>query len=175
MMIHWFLCFFNNMVLFFCRMICLWPQNMPQFLILLLHWSQISFPVAFFWSLQTASGCWGPDLENRVSVEAIQSAIPVVLPSLWSTCVTAHCLGETTLFFFICGHFFGDLFLQMHQWYNMIFAIDGSSILKVIDEQNTLYIPKCGGQNLACWCLHLWSLWIAFSCRCPLSWLLIWL
>ena len=49
----------------------------------------------------------------------------------------------------------------------MIFDIDSSSFLKVIDEQNTLRIPKYGGQNLACWCLHLWSLWMAFTCCCP--------
>ena len=35
----------------------------------------------------------------------------------------------------------------------MIFAIDGSSFLKLIDEQNTLRIPKYGDQNLAWWCL----------------------
>ena len=58
----------------------------------------------------------------------------------------------------------------------MIFAIDGSSFLKVIDEQNTLRIPKYRRQNLACWCLHLWSLWMAFTCCCcPLNWLPIWL
>ena len=57
----------------------------------------------------------------------------------------------------------------------MIFAIDGSSFLKVIDEQNTLSILKYRGQNLACWCLHLWSLWMAFTCCCLLSWLPNWL
>ena len=56
----------------------------------------------------------------------------------------------------------------------MIFAIDDSSFLKVIDEQNNLRIPKYRGQNLACWCLHLSSLWTAFNCCCPISWLLIW-
>ena len=66
----------------FCRTICLWPQNTPQFPISLLHWSQISFLGAFFWGLQTTSSHWGPDLENMVGVEAIQSAIHVVLPSL---------------------------------------------------------------------------------------------
>ena len=79
-------------------MICLLPQNMPLFLIWLLHWSQISkFPGAFFCSLQTANSCWRPDHENRVSVEAIWSTIHVVLPSLWSTCDTVHCLGERAL------------------------------------------------------------------------------
>ena len=38
---------------------------------------------AFFCDLQTASGRWGPGLENRVGVEAIRSAIHVVLVSLW--------------------------------------------------------------------------------------------
>ena len=57
----------------------------------------------------------------------------------------------------------------------MIFAIDGSSFLKVIDEQNALSISKYGGQKLACWCLRLWSLWTAFTSCCPLSWLPIWL
>ena len=34
---------------------------------------------------------------------------------------------------------------------------------------------KYGGQNIACWCLCLWSFWTAFTCCCPLSWLPIWL
>ena len=57
----------------------------------------------------------------------------------------------------------------------MIFTIDSPSFLKVSDEQNTLCIPICGGQNLAYWCLRLWLLWTVFTCCCPLSWLLIWL
>ena len=36
-------------------------------------------------------------------------------------------------------------------------------------------ISKYTSQNLACWYLHLWSLWMAFTCCCPLSWLPIWL
>ena len=52
-----------------------------------------------------------------------------------------------------------------------MFAIDGSSFLKVIDQWNTLGISKYAGKNLACWYLHLWSLWTAFTCCCPLSWL----
>ena len=51
----------------------------------------------------------------------------------------------------------------------------GPSFLKVIDEQNTLRIPKYGGQNLARWCFRLWSLWTAFTNSCPLSWMPIWL
>ena len=31
----------------------------------------------------------------------------------------------------------------------IIFVIDGSSFFKITDEQNTLRIPKYGGQNLA--------------------------
>ena len=38
-----------------------------------------------------------------------------------------------------------------------------------------MHIPKYEGQNLAYWCLHLWSVWIAFTCCCPLGWLPIWL
>ena len=71
---------------------------MPQFLISLLHWSHISFPGAFFWGLQTASCHWGPDLENRVGVKAIQSAIHVVLSSLRLTSYTVYCLDERALF-----------------------------------------------------------------------------
>ena len=41
----------------------------------------------------------------------------------------------------------------------MIFTIDGSSFLMEFDEQNTSCIQKYCGQNLACWCFHLWSLW----------------
>ena len=96
-MIHW-----SNASLtiwcLFCWTICLWPQNTPQFLISLLHWSQISFPGAFSWRLQTASSHWGPDQENRVGAEAIQSAVHVVLPSLQLICDKVHCLGERTFF-----------------------------------------------------------------------------
>ena len=53
--------------------------------------------------------------------------------------------------------------------------MDGSSFLKVIDKQNTLRNPNYGGQNLACRCLRLWSLWTAFTYCYPLSWLPIWL
>ena len=97
-MICWFQRFSNNSMPFFCIRICLWPQNTPQFLISLLHWSQISFTRAFFWGLQTASSHWEPGLENRVGVEAIWSAIHVVLSPLRSTCDTVHCLGERALF-----------------------------------------------------------------------------
>ena len=83
----------------FCRTICLWPQNMPQFPISLLHWSQISLPGAYFWGLQTTSNCWGPDLVNRVSAEAFQSAVHIVLPSLRSTCDMEHHLDERALSF----------------------------------------------------------------------------
>ena len=69
---------------------------MPQFLLSLLHLSQISFPGAFFW--QTASSCWGPDLENKLGVEAIQSVFHVVLPSLQLICDMVHCLAERALF-----------------------------------------------------------------------------
>ena len=79
-------------------MIYLWLQKTPQFPISLLHWSQISFPGAFFWVLQTTSSFWGQDLENRMGVEAIRSVIHVVLPSLWSTCDMVHCLSERALF-----------------------------------------------------------------------------
>ena len=99
----------------FCRTICLWPQNTPQFLISLLHWSQISFPGAFFWGLQTASSRWRPDLKSRVCKEAIQSAIPIILPSLGSTCETVHCLCQKH-FFLLLWPFFGYLFLQMQQF-----------------------------------------------------------
>ena len=74
-------------------------------------------------------------------------------------------------FFFICGRFLR--FLPSNA--PIMLNYDGSSFLKVIDEQNTLHIPKYEGQNIACWCLRLWSLWTAFSCFCPFSWLPIWL
>ena len=35
--------------------------------------------------------------------------------------------------------------------------------------------PKIRRPNLTCWCLYLSSLWMAFTCCCSLSWLLIWL
>ena len=71
---------------------------MPWFPIWLLHLSQISFTGTLFWGLQTASSHWRSDLENRVGVEAIQSAIHVVLPLLQSTCDMIHCLGEREFF-----------------------------------------------------------------------------
>ena len=89
----------------------------------------------------------------------------------------------TQCFVLVKGHFlllhlclfFHNLFLQTPQWCHIIFAIDGSSFLKVIDEENILCIPKYGNQKIACWYLHLWSLWPAFTCCCPFSWLPIWL
>ena len=72
------------------------------------------------------------------------------------------------------GSFFGDFFLQTRQWCYIVFAIDGSSFLKIIDALNIFRFPKYGGQNFACWYLRLWSLWTAFTCCCPLSWLPIW-
>ena len=73
---------------------------------------------------------------------------------------------STFFYFFICGCFLR--FLPSNSPI-MLFTIDSSSFLKVINEQNTLRIPKYGGQNFACWCFHLWSLW---TCCCLLSWLL---
>ena len=134
-----------------------------------------SFPGAFFWGLKTASSCWGPDLENRMCAEAILNAIHVVLLSLQSACDRVHCLSERELFLLHLWPFFDEFFLQMHQLCYIIFALDGFSFLKVIDEQNTLHILKYGVQKLACWCLHLWSLWTGFTCCYPLSWLPIWL
>ena len=88
---------------------------------------------------------------------------------MWLTCDTVHCLGERALF---------SSFVTIFWWflpsnapimlYNICYC--GSSI----NEQNTLSIPKYRGLNLACWCLHLWLLWMAFTCCCPLSWQLIW-
>ena len=82
----------------FCRTICICPQNTSQFLISLLHWSQISFPGAFFWGLQTASNHWGPEVENRVGVKKQFELQFIVLPSLWSICDTVHCLSERACF-----------------------------------------------------------------------------
>ena len=76
---------------------------MFQFPISLLHWSQISFLGAFLWDLQTASSCWGLDLENRVGAEAIWSPIHVVLSWLWYSALS---WWKSTFFFFICGRFF---------------------------------------------------------------------
>ena len=36
-------------------------------------------------------------------------------------------------------------------------------------KKTNLCIPRHGGQNVACWCLHLWSLWTAFICCCLLQ------
>ena len=84
-----------------------------------------------------------------MGAEAIRSAIHVVLLLLRSTCDMVHCFGERAFFRLHLWLFFGDFFLQTHQSYYIIFAIDGSFFLKVI-EQNALCIPKYGDQNLAC-------------------------
>ena len=83
-----------------------------------------------------------------------------------------HCLGERSLFSFSFVAVFSPsnaliMLYNIRYWWFFL--------SQVIDEQNTLYIRKYGGRNLAWWCLHLWSLWTAFTCCCPLSWLLIWL
>ena len=149
-------------------MIYLWSQNTPQFPISLFIGAKSLSLEHFFLGLQTASSRWGPDLENRVG------AIHVVLIS-WSACDTVHCLGESALFFFICGIFFlhflpSDAPIMLYNicyWWFSFFQ--GNHWTK------TLRIPKYVGQNLACWCLRLWSLWTAFTCCYPLSWLTIWL
>ena len=48
-------------------------QNWPRFRQAILHWSQISFPGAFFSAQQKASSRWRPDLKNTVSEEAIEA------------------------------------------------------------------------------------------------------
>ena len=84
---------------FFCRTICLWPQNTLQFSILLLHWSQISFPGAFFWCLQTASSCWGPNLENS---KCNSCSFAIVAIDFWHGALS---WWKSTFFFLICGRF----------------------------------------------------------------------
>ena len=67
----------------FCRTIYLWPQNTPQFRQSLLHWSQISFPEAFFLGLQTASSRWEPDWlgERRLFSFSLGVVFSQFLPS----------------------------------------------------------------------------------------------
>ena len=148
---------------------------MPQFLISLLHWSQISFPETFFWGLQTASSHWGPDLENRVGAEAIWNAIHVVLLPLWLTCDMVHCLVERALFsssfVAVLGQFLPSntliMLYDIHYWW--FFLSQGNRWTKYLVH------PKIWRPNLAYWCLCLWSLWTALTSCCPLSWLPIWL
>ena len=157
----------------FCRTVCLWPQNTPQFPISL-HLSQISLLRTFFWGLQTASSHWGPDLENGVGAEAIWSAIRIVLPSFRSTYDTVHCLGERALFSSFVAVFW--LFLppntpimlyNIHYWW--FFLFQGNQWTKYVAH------PKIQRPKPACWCWRLWSLWMTFTYCCPLSWLSIWL
>ena len=151
----------------FCKTISLGPQNAPQFLISLLHWNKISFSQAFFWGQQTASSCWGPDLENRVGTEAIQSAIHVVLLSLWLTCNTVRCFGERARFSSFVAVFWRSLLSNAP-----VMPYDICFCWFFLSQDNRW--TKYGGQNPACWCLHLWSLWMVFTCCCSLSWLPIW-
>ena len=143
---------------------------MHQFPISLFHLSQISFPGVFFWGLQTTSGCCGLHLENRVCAEAIRREKLVVLPLLRSTCDTVHCLGKRARFSSSFEAVSDEFALQTQKWCYIKFAIDGFSFFKVTDEENSLRIPKCSGQSLACWFLRLWSFWTAFTCSCSLSW-----
>ena len=152
-------------------MICFWPQNTPQFPISLLHWSQISFPGEFFCGLQTASSCWGLDLENRVCAEEIRCAIHVVLLSLRSTCNTVHCLRERALFsssfvaifwWFIPSNA-PILLYNIRYWWFFLSQVNRST-----KYQNKEALP-------ADIYIYLWSLWTAFTCCCQLSWLPIWL
>ena len=131
--------FFNDLFL---------ASNMPQFLISLLHWSQISLEY-FFWGLQTASSCWGSDLENRVGVEAIQNAIHVVLPPLQSTCDMVYCLGKRAL---ITGSFLDDfwqfiasnasiMLLNICYWW--FFLSQGNWWTKYLAHPKTLSADVC--------------------------------
>ena len=85
-----------------------------------------------------------------MGAEAIQSAVHVVLPSLQLTCDMVHCLGErphfSSLFAAIFWRFLSsNTPIMLKRYLLLIF-----SFLKVIDEQNTLRIPKYRGQNFAC-------------------------
>ena len=51
------------------------PRVRPQFQQSLLHWSQISFPEAFFLGQYRADSHWGLNLENMMNGEAIRSLI----------------------------------------------------------------------------------------------------
>ena len=83
-------------------------------------------------------------------------------------------LVKEYFFPFICSHFLAiSSFKCTNNAIHLLLM--GLPFSKVIDEQNTLRILKYRGQNLACRCLYLWSLWTAFTCCCPLSWLPIWL
>ena len=149
----------------FCRMICLWPQNMPQFPISLLHWSQISFSGAFFWGLQIASSHW------RIGCMQKQFKVQFLLccDQLLTRCIVLVKENSSSFVAVFCRFLSSNVLMMLYNiCYWWFFLSQGN-------QWNTLHIPKYGGQNLACWCLHLWLLLMAFTCCCPLSWLLIWL
>ena len=127
---------------------------MLHFLISLLHWSQISFPRAFIWGLETASSHWGSDLENKVGVEAIWSAIHIVLPLLWLTWDMVHCLGEKVLFLLHLWPFFWwflpsnapIMLYNIPYWW--FFLSQGNRWTKCLAHPK-IWMP------IPCWCLRL--------------------
>ena len=164
--IQWFQCFSKKLMPFLWNNLSLVSKYASVYDI-----TSSLEPNLFLWSIflrfQTPNCCWGSDLENRIGAEAIRSAIHVVLGlgalSWWKSTFSSSFVAV------FCRFLPSNApIMQYNIRYRWFF------LLKVIDEQNTLRIPKQGGQNLPCWCLRVWSLWTAFYCFCQLSWLPTW-
>ena len=97
-------------------------------------WSQIFYPIAFFLGLQTRISRWEPDSKNTVDGEAIQNAIRAILHCRDRLVTRWIALVKEVFFLLHLGSLFRNFFLQMHQKRYIIFAIDGSSFFKVLDE-----------------------------------------
>ena len=109
-----------------------------------------------------------------IGVEAIRSAINVVLPSFRSTCDRVHCLGDTvrpSSFVAVFWQFFSSntplILYNVH--YRWCIGSQGNWWIKYLVH------PKIRKPKPCCWCLRLWSLWKDFTYCSPISWPLIWL
>ena len=90
------------------------------------------------------------------------------------TCDTAHCVGGRAPFSFSFGAV-SLLVLQTHQLANVTFAIDRLTFFKVVNEQNSMSIPKYWGHNLTGPHLRFWPLWTLLTDCSPLGWRPLWI
>lgn len=117
--------------------------------------------MAFSWGVQTVSTCW------RGGGSGEFSGWWSNLTSNWSS-------------FAIVASTFSSFVVSFSQFSKASITLHNVLLLMVVLSPGNrwtkdLAISKYGSQNLASWCLRLWSLWMGFACYCSLSWLPIWL
>lgn len=82
---------------------------------------------------------------------------------------SVHSLGEKAVFLFHMGRFLHFFLFQKYQLAHITVAIDSLAFFKVINEENSMRVPKFVRHNLTNWLLHFLLLWATLADCCPLS------